>query len=138
MSGDDILKDYDTVLKESALLTTFGSILFGFLFSVAINLPEGFDIFDRVLMLVALFSITIAVSLFIMPAIYHHLQYPYTDVEKFKKRSHRFIVFGIAPALLTLYLSLKIALSSVINDEIAFPLAAVPFALIYVFFRMRK
>jgi hypothetical protein len=29
----------------------------------------------------ALFYITIAISLFVMPVIYHHLQFPYTDVD---------------------------------------------------------
>ena len=73
-----------------------------------------------------------------MPVIYHHLQYPYSDFEKFKRQGHRFIVFGIIPSLVSLYLSLEIALSSVMGNEIAFVLAAVPFLMIYVFFRMRK
>ncbi len=135
---DELFKDYDTVLKESAVLTTFASILFGFLLNISVSAPDDFDFFDRITILVALFSITVAVSLFVMPAIYHHLQFPYTDVEKFKRRSHRFIVFGIVPALLTLYLGLEIALSQVMGDEYAFVLAAVPFVMVYVFFKKRK
>lgn len=135
---DALVRDYSTVLRESALLTTFSSILFGFLFTVSIDIPDGFDFFDRVLILVALFSITVAVSLFVMPVIYHHVQYPYSDIEKFKSRSHRFIVFGIVPALVTLYLGLEIALSSVMQSELAFVLAGVPFAMVYIFFKMRK
>ena len=81
---------------------------------------------------------TVAVSLFILPVIYHHLEYPYRDFEKFKRRGHRFIVFGKIPSLVSLYLSLEIALSSVIGNEIAFLLAAMPFLMICVFFKMRK
>lgn len=73
-----------------------------------------------------------------MPVIYHHLQYPYTDIEKFKIRSHRFIMFGLIPAGITLYLGLEIALSSVMAPGYAFALAAVPFAMVYIFFRLRK
>jgi hypothetical protein len=36
----------------------------------------------------------VAISLFVMPVIYHHIQYPYRDLEKFMDRSHRFMMFG--------------------------------------------
>ncbi len=36
-----------------------------------------------------------------MPVIYHHLQFPYTDVDKFKRRAHRFIIFGLIPTAFT-------------------------------------
>jgi hypothetical protein len=89
---DGLIQDYDTILKESALLTTFAGILFGFLLDISINAPEDeFAFIDRIILLVALFSITISVSLFVMPVVYHHVQYPYRDLEKFKVRSHRFI-----------------------------------------------
>ena len=87
---DQIILDYDTILKESALLSTFAGILFGFLLDISINTPETFAFIDRVVLLVALFSITFAASIFVMPVVYHHLQYPYKDLEKFKSRSHRF------------------------------------------------
>ena len=66
------------------------------------------------------------------------LQYPYRDIEKFKQRSHRFIISCLIPAGLTLYLGLEIALASVINAEYAFTLAAVPFIMTYIFFRLKK
>ena len=34
---DRISQGYDTILKESALLTTFAGILFGFLLEISIN-----------------------------------------------------------------------------------------------------
>jgi hypothetical protein len=34
---DRLFRDYDTVLKESAVLTTFGGVLFGFLLNISIR-----------------------------------------------------------------------------------------------------
>jgi hypothetical protein len=76
---DRLIQHYDTILKESALLATFAGILFGFLSQISINTPRYFTYFDKAILLVALFSITIAASLFAMPVIYHHLEYPYTN-----------------------------------------------------------
>jgi uncharacterized protein DUF6328 len=135
---DKLILDYDTILKESALLTTFAGILFGFLLDISINTPETFDFIDRVVLIVALFSVTFAASIFIMPVIYHHLEYPYGDLEKFKSRSHRFIMFGLMPAGITLYLGLVLSLSSLLERFPAFLISSIPFILIYVFFRMRK
>lgn len=74
-------------LSESALLTTTGGILFGFLLDISMNSPESFSLINRITLLLALYSITIAISLFVMLAIYHHLQYPYRDLEKFKREA---------------------------------------------------
>jgi hypothetical protein len=135
---DGLVRDYGTVLRESAVLTTFAGILFGFLFNTSVTVSDSFAFADRISLLIALFSITVAMSLFVMPVIYHHLQYPYRDIEKFKQRSHRFIIFGLIPAWITLYLGLEIALSQVMSPGYAFALAAVPFIMVYVFFRLRK
>jgi Family of unknown function (DUF6328) len=135
---DHLTQDYDTIVKESSLLTTAGGILFGFLLSISINNPESFSLINRITLLVALYSITIAISLFVMPVIYHHLQYPYSDLEKFKERSHKFMIFGLIPVGLTLYLALEIALSFTVSREIAFGLAAIPFLLVYLLFKKRK
>jgi Family of unknown function (DUF6328) len=98
--GDALAQDYNTILRESSLLTAFAGILFGFLLEISINAPESFDFSDRIVLLIALFSITVAISFFVMPVVYHHVQYPYKDMEKFKVRSHRFIIFGLLPAIL--------------------------------------
>ena len=34
---DKLIKDYDTILKEAALLTTFTGILFGFLLNISVT-----------------------------------------------------------------------------------------------------
>jgi hypothetical protein len=135
---DRLIQDYDTIVKESSLLTTAGGILFGFLLSISINAPEDFSLINRITLLIALYSITIAVSLFVMPVIYHHLQYPSKNLEKFKERSHKFMIFGLIPAGVTFYLALEIASSFTVRIEIAFGLAAVPFLLVYILFRKRK
>lgn len=134
---DDLVRDYGTVLRESSILIVISGILFGFLLNITVNIPEDRSIVTMVALLVAMFSITVAISFFAMPVIYHHLQYPYTDIEKFKLRSHRFILFGLVPMGITLYLGLAIALSSLL-DEFAFIPAAFPFAIVYALFRKRK
>ena len=134
---DDLVRDYGEVLRESALLTTISGILFGFLLNIAVSPPEAFGDVNMAALLAAIFSITVAISFFVMPVVYHHMQYPYKDIEKFKQRSHRFMIFVLVPGGITLYLGLAIALSAIL-DEFAFIPAAFPFAIVYVLFRMRK
>ena len=134
---DRLFRDYDTVLKESAILTTFGGVLFGFLLNISIRGANQLIYVEKIILVLALFSIAIAVLLFVMPVIYHHLQFPYTDVEKFKRRAHRFIIFGLIPTAFTLYLGMVLAFSPLI-DEFAYFVAGLPFAFVYVLYRMRK
>src|SRR5690348_15806238 len=101
---DKLAPDYGSVLRENAILTTFSVFLFGFLLNIAINPSKSFILIDKIIILIALFSITISAVLFIMPVIYHHLEYPYLDFDKFKERSHRFTLFGLIPAMITLFL----------------------------------
>jgi len=120
--------------------------LFGFLLSISINAPKEFGALDSIILMIALFSITFPVSLFAIPVIYHHLSYPYKNFEKFKLRSHRFIIFGIIPAAITLYLGLylgldlglKLGFQSLNTDYLAFLLSAIPFIFIFIVFRERK
>ena len=135
---DKLVQRYDTILKESALLSTFSGILFGFLLNMAINVPENFAFIDSITLIVALYSTTVAASLFVMPVVYHHLQYPYGDLHKFKSRSHRFIILGLIPAGITLYLGLELAIHSLLGSIESFVLASLPFILVYFLFRARK
>jgi hypothetical protein len=64
---DRLFRDYDNVLKESAVLTTFGGVLFGFLLNISIRGTNNLSYVERIILVLALFSITIAVSLFVMP-----------------------------------------------------------------------
>ena len=88
---DDIVEDYDSVLRESSVLTSVSGIIFGFLLSISINSPNGFTVEDSLILMISLYSISFAVSFFVIPIIYHHVQYPYKDIDKFKIRSHQFI-----------------------------------------------
>ena len=135
---DKLVQRYDTILKESALLSTFSGILFGFLLNMAINVPNNFAFIDSITLIIALYSITVAASLFVMPVVYHHLQYPYGDLDKFKSRSHRFILLGLIPAGITLYLGLELAIHSLLGIIESFILASLPFILVYFLFRARK
>ena len=135
---DKLVQRYDTILKESALLSTFSGILFGFLLNMGINIPDTFAFIDKVTLIAALYSITVAASLFVMPVVYHHLQYPYGNFHKFKSRSHTFIMLGLIPAGITLYLGLELALHSLLGAIESFILASLPFILVYFLFRARK
>jgi Family of unknown function (DUF6328) len=136
-SKDSLLRDYDTVLKESTLLTTFSGVLFGFLLNISITASNRLEYPHKIVLVLALFSITIAVSLFVMPVIYHHLQFPYHDLGKFKRRAHRFIIFGLAPTFFTLYLGMVLAFAPLINN-LGYVVAMLPFALVYFLYRLRK
>jgi hypothetical protein len=137
-TDDKLIQHYDTILKESALLSTFSGILFGFLLNMAINVPDNFEFIDKVTLIVALYSTTVAASLFVMPVVYHHLQYPYGNLDKFKSRSHIFILSGLIPAGLTLYLGLQLAIHSLLGSIESFIFASLPFILVYFLFRARK
>jgi len=136
---DKLAPDYGSVLRENAILTTFSAFLFGFLLNISINSSKSFIFIDKIILLISLFSITISAVLFIMPVIYHHLEYPYLDFDKFKERSHRFTLFGLIPAMITLFLGLQLATRALVeNITVSFILGTIPFILIYVFYRLRK
>lgn len=137
-NSKDISSSYDTILKESAALVTFSGILFGFILNISINPPDTFSYMDKILLLITLYAITIAACLFVMPIIYHHLQYPYHDFEKFRKRSHRFILYGLIHVGITLIIALGISSSLLINKSIFIPLSLIPFILIIVLYLKRK
>ena len=142
---DDIIEDYDSVLRESSVLTSVSGIIFGFLLNISINSPNGFTTEDSIILMISLYSITFAVSLFVMPIIYHHIQYPYRDMEKFKMRAHYFIKIGMIPGAITMYtgllLGLKFSLHNGIGptyEHFSYILAIVPFLFVFIFFKKRK
>jgi Family of unknown function (DUF6328) len=135
--NDGLTRDYDTILKEAALLTTFTGILFGFLLNISVTALNDLNYGERIILVLALFSITIAASLFVMPVVYHHIQFPYSNLEKFKVRAHRFIMFGLLPTALTLYLGIVLAFSPIVGIY-ALIIAGLPFSFVAVLYRMRK
>jgi hypothetical protein len=93
----------------SPTCTYRGGVLFGFLLNISVR-PAIISWKNNPCISVIL----IAVSLFVMPIIYHHVQFPYTDIDKFKRRAHRFILFGLVPTV-TLYLGMILAFSPIID-----------------------
>jgi hypothetical protein len=55
-------------------------------------------------------------------------------VDRFKRRAHRFIIFGLIPTAFTLYL---LAFSPLI-DEFAYCVAGLPFAFVYILYKNEK
>ena len=142
---EDIYDDYNSILRESSVLTSISGIVFGFLLSISINSPVGFSTEDSLILMIAFYSISFAISLFVMPVVYHHAQYPYKDLEKFKIRAHYFIKVGMIPGGITLYLGLLLGLRFSIRmgiepqyENFAFILAIVPFILVYTIYKKRK
>lgn len=144
---DELIKDYNAILRESTLLTTVSGFIFGFIFNTTINTPRNFTPIDSIILMFALFTSTCSICLFVMPVVYHNLQYPYTNLEKFKKRSHNFVVFGLVPGAVTLYLGLLLGLrlglkltvpSESYIDYLSTLLAFLPFGIVFIAFMERK
>ena len=112
------------------ILATACTIFFGFLLNIAVNPPSYFTFFDNVILLAALYSVTAATAMFIMPVIYHTSTYRQFDVEKFLSRTRKYVLIGIICVMLAMYLILGLALNSKLPIQIAYSLASLPFILI--------
>jgi hypothetical protein len=116
-------------LKETSILTSFSGILFAFLLRIATSPPKEFSLFDRFVILMALYSSCIAISFFIMPAISHQLLHARLHLERYMKRMQTFMKIGSVAAIIAVFLSLGIALSALFGREIAYVFAALPFVI---------
>jgi hypothetical protein len=144
---DKLIKDYNAILRESTLLTTVSGFIFGFIFNATINTPKNFTPIDSIILMLALFTSTCSICIFVMPVVYHNIEYPYSDLEKFKKRSHNFVLYGLVPGAITLYLGLLLGLRLGVKlgapsasgiDYLSIILAFVPFGIAYLAFKERK
>ena len=45
---DDIVKDFDSVVREGSVLSSVSGIIFGFLLNISINSPTGFTAEDSI------------------------------------------------------------------------------------------
>ena len=70
-------------LKDSSILIAGSSILFGFLLNLRLNSIHSFSFIDGVILLASIYSVTIATVFFILPVIFHQINYRMLDVEKF-------------------------------------------------------
>ena len=127
---------YDIVgadLDWFIILATACTIFFGFLLKIAVNPPSYFTFFDNVILLAALYAVTVATTMFIMPVIYHMTRYRRLDVERFLSRAKQYALIGIICVMLAMYLGLGLALNSKLPVQIAYSLPSLPF--IFILFR---
>jgi hypothetical protein len=57
---DEIIRDYNSIITESAPLTTISGFLFRFLLNISLNMPRGFSPLDSIVLIISLFAITLA------------------------------------------------------------------------------
>ncbi len=130
---------YDRVgvtFRWPQILASASSIFFGFLLKIAVDPPSYFTFFDNIILLAALYAVTIATAMFILPVIFHASHYRKLDVERFLLRNKQYVLIGIFCVMLAMYLGLGLALSSKLPGEIAYGLASLPFIFIcFEFFR---
>ena len=132
---------YDRVsatLKDSSILMAGSSILFGFLLNIRLNSIHPPTFVDGVILLTSIYSVTIATVFFIMPVIFHQMNYKILDTEKFLSRSKKYLLGGTICLKFTMYLTLGMALHSTTSDYIGFVLAAFPFIVIAVAWQINR
>jgi hypothetical protein len=78
-----------------------------------------------------------ATLVFVLPVAYHHLQFPYRDFDKFRERTHSWMMIGLPLLGGGLYLSLSLAIWSLLSGW-ALLLAALPLAGTYAAFLFRR
>jgi Family of unknown function (DUF6328) len=141
-ADDDPIKQsstepYDRVgasLRWSQILGAASSIFFGFLLNIAVNPPSYFHFSDSIILLTALYAMTVATVMFVMPVIYHLIHYRQFDVEKFLLKIKKYTLIGILCIMVAMYLALGLALDSKLTTEIAYGLASLPFISIFIRF----
>jgi hypothetical protein len=124
---------YDRVgasLRWSQILAAASSIFFGFLLKIAVNPPSYFQLFDNLVLLAALYAVTTATAMFIMPVV-HMMHYRKFDVEKYLATTKKYTLIGIICVMLAMYLGLGLSLNSKLPTEIAYGLASLPFIFIF-------
>jgi membrane protein YdbS with pleckstrin-like domain len=136
-SESDATERYSRVAADldwSIILASASSIFFGFLLNIAVNSPSYFRFLDNVILLAALYAVTVATAMFIMPVIHHMGRYRQFDVERFVFKTKEYVLIGIICIMVAMYLGLGLALNSKVPDWIAYSLASFPF--IFIFFQL--
>jgi hypothetical protein len=114
MSSDS--EDDDPVMRSSTerydrfganldwfiILASASSIFFGFLLNIAVNPPAYFTFFDNMILLAALYAVTVATAMFILPVIFHARHYHKLDVERFLLRTKQYVLIGIVCVMLAM------------------------------------
>ena len=127
---------YDRVgadLDWFIILATSCTIFFGFLLKIAVNPPSYFGLFDSIILLTALYAVTVATVMFLTPIIYHVCSYHQLDVERFLARTKRYVLIGISCVMVSMYLILGLVLNSKLPVQVAYSLPSLPF--IFILYR---
>ena len=126
-------------IRWCQILAAGSSIFFGFLLDIAINPPSYFRLFDKVILLAALYAVTVATAMVILPVIFHANSYGRLDVERFLSRTKKPVAIGIICVALAMYMGLGLTLNSKLPMQIAYVLASFPSIFIFFeFFRLRQ
>jgi hypothetical protein len=123
-------------LDWSIVLIAASSIFFGFLLNIAVNPPSYFHFSDSIILLAALYAVTVATVMFVMPVIHHSTHYHQLDVERFLLTTKGYAMLGIFCIMVAMYLGIGLALNSKLPIQIAYVLASLPF--IFIFLRFFK
>ncbi len=132
---DRLVENYRTILNELALLTTVSVLLFGFLLSSSGKFED--TVLEESLYSVAIVMVATATLVFVMPVAYHHLQFPYQDFDKFTERAHAWTLLGLPLLGVSFYLSLSLAIWSLL-DAWALIVAALPLMATFIAFLVRR
>jgi hypothetical protein len=132
---DSLVENYRTILNELGLLTTVSVLLFGFLLTSAGSFAN--TRLEDALYSIAIVLVATATLIFVLPVAYHHIQYPYQNFDKFTDRTHGWTMLGLPLLGVSLYLSLSLAIWSLLHAW-ALLIAALPLLLTYVVFLVRR
>ena len=64
------------------------------------NPPSYFQLFDNLVLLAALYAVTTATAMFIMPVVHHMMHYRKFDVEKYLLTTKKYTLIGIICVML--------------------------------------
>ena len=132
----DIAHEVGDILSEARTLTGIIGIIFGFLLATTFS-AQNLTPTENLLLTAALFCSMLALGIFSLPILYHHLEFPYTDIEKFTRRFHRFIIVGFVPFMLTFFFAIYLALERLAPGHGYIVVLLIVLALIVVY-KMRK
>ena len=127
-----------SAIDWAIVLGASSSIFFGFFLDISVNPPSYFKLFDNLVLLGALYAVTTATAMFIMPVVYHMIHYHKFDVEKYLLTTKKYTLIGIICVMIAMYLGLGLSLDSKLPAEIAYSLASLPFIFISLLFIKTK
>lgn len=109
----DIAHRLGDIQSEIRTLTGIIGIMFGFLLATTFS-AQNLTELENYLLIGALFCSILSLGIFTLPIIYHHLKFPYVELNKFMNRVHRFTIIGFIPFTLTFVFSTSLALERLI------------------------